>query len=250
MEKASLMRGRRGRAINEISHFQEYLKREGISHAEWEARQQKDAGDAETQALRLQLRRLQQKYTDNKNEECRARPSGKHYRSITMKNITLTRGPSLCGGTRKTYRAATRIVRPRTIRYYSLLWTERLERITRPYPQRGGLDAEGGTAAPIADRAAVLRTIDDLTHRIAVLRQAVDMQRGIVERLRCEIGAAIASEMLPQHTANVAAIVDAALQLSIALQAEKELRDSLTEQDIPFCSIIRGHALAGIRSRR
>lgn len=62
MEKASLMRGRRGRAIDEISQFQEFLKREGISHAEWEARQQKDAGDAETQALRLQLRRLQQKY--------------------------------------------------------------------------------------------------------------------------------------------------------------------------------------------
>lgn len=62
MEKASLMRGRRGRAINEISQFQEYLKREGISHAEWEARQQKDPGDTDTQALQLKLRRLQQKY--------------------------------------------------------------------------------------------------------------------------------------------------------------------------------------------
>ncbi len=103
----------------------------------------------------------------------------------------------------------------------------------------------GATPAPASDRAAVIKTIDDLTHRIAVLRQAVEMQRGIVGKLHAEVGNAIASEFLPQHTANVAAIVEAAITLSTALQAEQELRDTLTENDVSFSSILRAMPLPG-----
>lgn len=108
---------------------------------------------------------------------------------------------------------------------------------------------EGAAIVPTSDRAAVIRTIDDLTHRIAVLRQAVEMQRSIVERLRCEIGGAIASESLPRHVANVAAVVDAAITLSTALQAERELRDELIENDIPFSATIRAMPLPGFDLR-
>lgn len=108
---------------------------------------------------------------------------------------------------------------------------------------------EGASVIPTADRAAVLRTIDDLNHRIAVLRQAVDMQRGIVNRLRGEVGNAIAAELLPQHLANVKAIVDAAIQLSVALQAEQGLRDTLIERDVPFTAVLRAMPLPGFNLR-
>lgn len=108
---------------------------------------------------------------------------------------------------------------------------------------------EGAPPPPAANRAAIIKTIDDLNHRIAVLRQAVAMQRDILEKLTCEIGATIARECLPQHKANIAAIIDAALTLAAALQAEKELRDSMTENNIVFSSVIRAMPIPGFDLR-
>lgn len=62
MERASNLRGKRGRSIGEVRQFQEYLHREGITLADWQARQLKLQGDADTQSLQLQRRRLQQKH--------------------------------------------------------------------------------------------------------------------------------------------------------------------------------------------
>jgi hypothetical protein len=104
---------------------------------------------------------------------------------------------------------------------------------------------EGATPAPASNRAAAIKNIDDLTHRIAVIRQAVDMQRGIVIRLAFEVSNTIAGELLPQHAANVQAVASAAVALSVALQAERELRDTLTEQGIQFASTIRAMPLPG-----
>lgn len=100
-----------------------------------------------------------------------------------------------------------------------------------------------------ARREDLMRTLDELEHRTAVLRQAVDLQRGIVADLRAEIGQAIAADLLPQHKANVLAVVEAALTLSTALQAEAELRDTLTENDVPSCGIIRAMPLRGFDLR-
>lgn len=108
---------------------------------------------------------------------------------------------------------------------------------------------EGAKPASTSNRAAIIKTIDELTHRIAVLRQAVTMQKAIVDRLCAEVGNAIATELLPQHTANVAAIVEAAITLSTALQAEQELRDSLTEQGVPFTAVLRAMPLPGFNLR-
>lgn len=107
----------------------------------------------------------------------------------------------------------------------------------------------GSEASTPQNRTEIVRTIDDLTHRIAVLRQAVAMQRDIVEKLRYEIGAAIASQCLPQHKANIAAIIDAALTLATALQAERELRDELTENGIVFSSVLRAMPIPGFDLR-
>lgn len=107
----------------------------------------------------------------------------------------------------------------------------------------------GATPAPASDRSAIIRTIDELTHRIAVLRQAVTMQKSIVDNLRAEVGTAIARDLLPQHSANVAAVIDAAITLSTALQAEQELRDTLTELGIPFSSVLRAMPIPGFNLR-
>lgn len=108
----------------------------------------------------------------------------------------------------------------------------------------------GHQADPTAlRRDDLVRTLDELDHKTAVLRQAVDMQRGIVADLRAEIGTAIAIDLLPQHRENVAAVVEAALQLATALQAERELRDDLIENDVPFCGIVRPMALRGFDLR-
>lgn len=106
------------------------------------------------------------------------------------------------------------------------------------------------SGAPTADqsilkREEMVRTLAELTHRLAVLRQAVLMQRHIMESARSEVGEAIASDLLPQHRHNVSAVIEAALQLSVALQAEAELRDTLIENMVPFSSVLRAMPLHG-----
>lgn len=53
------------RPITERPEFKEYLKREGLTLAEWESKQ--TAGrDIDGQVLRLQLRKLQQQFAQRK----------------------------------------------------------------------------------------------------------------------------------------------------------------------------------------
>lgn len=105
---------------------------------------------------------------------------------------------------------------------------------------------EGARDTPVADnRAAVLKTVDDLRHRIAVIRRATAMQRDIVQRIAYDVSHAIAGELLPQHAANVRAVASAAIALSVALQSERELRDTLTENGVYFASTIRAMSLPG-----
>lgn len=99
------------------------------------------------------------------------------------------------------------------------------------------------------EREALTRTLAELTHRLAVIRQAVPMQRQIVESLRAEIGQQIATELLPQHQANVKAVIEAALKLNVAVEAEAALRDQLIQADVPFAGIIRPMGIAGFALR-
>lgn len=60
MERATVRRASRTRPATENPEFLEYLKREGITLAEWQQRQRTNAGDADSQALRLARRKLKQ----------------------------------------------------------------------------------------------------------------------------------------------------------------------------------------------
>lgn len=66
-----------------------------------------------------------------------------------------------------------------------------------------------------------------------------------MESARYEVGKAIACDLLPQHRHNVSAVIEAALALSTALQAEAELRNILTEHGVPFSSVIRAMPISG-----
>lgn len=106
-----------------------------------------------------------------------------------------------------------------------------------------------GGPAFVPERERLTRTLTELTHRLAVVRQAVVMQRQIVDELRGEVGRQIATDLLPQHRANVAAVVKAALQLNVAVEAEQSLRDTLNANDVPYTSVIRAMPLNGFLLR-
>jgi hypothetical protein len=106
------------------------------------------------------------------------------------------------------------------------------------------------SGVPAADpsilrREEMVKTFEQLSRRIAVLRQAVALQRNILESARHEVGSEISLELLPQHRDNVSAVIEAAIRLSTALQAEAELRNILTERGIPFSSVIRAMPIHG-----
>ena len=110
-----------------------------------------------------------------------------------------------------------------------------------------------GTPAPDPanlKREALIKTLDDLTHRLAVLRAAVAMQQNIVGKLRSEVSNAIARDMLPQHRANVGAVVDALLQLNAALEAEADLRETLNENNVSYISVMRPMPISGFGTLR
>src|SRR5574340_1157642 len=85
-----------------------------------------------------------------------------------------------------------------------------------------------GAALPNAKkREELASSLDELTHRIAVLREAVSMQRAIVANERSRVSREICADLAPRHSANVAAVARAAMALAEAVAAEAALRDEL-----------------------
>jgi len=111
---------------------------------------------------------------------------------------------------------------------------------------RNLIDAEAQallSGAPLPDmdhmkRESLTKSLEGLAHRLAVIRAAASMQQRIVADLRGEVSNAIARDVLPRHRDNMAAVIAAALTMSTALQAERELRDELTERGVQFTSVI------------
>ena len=96
------------------------------------------------------------------------------------------------------------------------------------------------------NRETLTRTLAELTHRLAVVSKAVEMQKAMVAELRAEVGKAIATDLLPQHRANVQAVAAAAIQLASAMEAEAALRVSLFDNNVPDCGILRPMTMPGV----
>lgn len=99
-------------------------------------------------------------------------------------------------------------------------------------------------------KAELFKTLDELTHRLDVVKTAATMQQNIVNKLRGEVGEAIALDVLPQHRANVCAVFEALLQLNTALEAEADLREALSDNNVPFTSVITAMPLRGFSTLR
>ncbi len=100
------------------------------------------------------------------------------------------------------------------------------------------------------NRETLTRTLNELTHRLAVVRKAVEMQLAMVAELRAEVGKAIATDLLPQHLAIVTRIAEAVLQLDSVLQEEHSLRDALYENNVPYSAVLRSTQFPGFGSLR
>lgn len=104
----------------------------------------------------------------------------------------------------------------------------------------------GGTIAAGLNRGALTQTLGELTHEIIVLREAVSMQQNIVSELRSVVGKGIATDLLPQHRANVAALAKAAIEMNIAMEREDALRRALHDTNVPDCGILRPMTMPGV----
>lgn len=107
------------------------------------------------------------------------------------------------------------------------------------------LDNGSDSSIPISANAA-RQTYSQLTEKIIVVMHAITIQRARLADLTDEISKEIALECLPEHQANVAAIVGALLKLESALAAESKLRDDLYGNGIAYQSYIRPMPLRGI----
>lgn len=92
------------------------------------------------------------------------------------------------------------------------------------------------TARPRIDYQAEISVV---SHHLAVVREAIRLQREVLSDLRSEISGAIARDMQPQHVENVRRVAAAALALEAALAAEAGLRDELYQNGVLHSSEIR-----------
>tara|TARA_R110002167_G_scaffold344363_1_gene553693 strand:- start:31945 stop:32616 length:672 start_codon:yes stop_codon:yes gene_type:complete len=98
-------------------------------------------------------------------------------------------------------------------------------------------------------REELIRNLDELRHKLAVLREAVTQQQTYIETLRTAIGKQIATDLLPRHRELVLQIKEAALLLSKAVMAETDLRTELSDNSVPYSAVIRPMPMRGFDLR-
>jgi hypothetical protein len=102
-------------------------------------------------------------------------------------------------------------------------------------------------AGKVARRDSMIRNLEELTDRIAVLREAETMQRAIVANERTRVSREICAELAPRHAANVAAVARAALALAEAVAAEAALRGELEANGVEFAGYLRAMPINGFK---
>jgi hypothetical protein len=103
----------------------------------------------------------------------------------------------------------------------------------------------GATVPDPQKREALTRSLEEMTHRIAVLREAVSMQRSIVANERSRVSREICADLAPRHAANVAAVARAAVALAEAVAAEAALRRELSDNGVEFAGHLRAMPIKG-----
>jgi hypothetical protein len=104
----------------------------------------------------------------------------------------------------------------------------------------------GGQYAAKSSRDLLTKTLSELNHKIRVLREAVSMQKNIVSELAADVGKQIATALLPEHKANVSAVIVAVLKLAEALEDESALYQALFDSCVPTCGVLRPMPFTGV----
>jgi hypothetical protein len=103
-----------------------------------------------------------------------------------------------------------------------------------------------GTIATEAKQREVLTaSLEQVEHRLAVLREAVYMQRQTVGALANEVSQAICADLRPKHIAHVQAIIAAARTLAECCAAESALREELTSNGVTYSGYLRPMPVRG-----
>lgn len=94
-------------------------------------------------------------------------------------------------------------------------------------------------------REALTASLEQVSHRARVLREAVTLQSRTVDALAGEVSRAICADLLPTHQANVRAVIAAALSLAECCRVERDLREELQENKVFYTSTLRPMPLRG-----
>ncbi len=90
------------------------------------------------------------------------------------------------------------------------------------------LAGQSGAALDASAEAARIRAdIESAQLKRPALHRAIEIQRGNVEDIRCELHAKICRELAPKHAVLVREISKRLMELDAALTAESDLRDSI-----------------------
>lgn len=97
----------------------------------------------------------------------------------------------------------------------------------------------GEQAPEVKKRQQLTDSLGEVEHRIAVLREAIVIQRDIVAGLTSEISRMICADVKPIYRDRVRASINVALALEEASRAERELRHELISNGVQFTAHLR-----------
>ncbi len=102
-----------------------------------------------------------------------------------------------------------------------------------------------GKSQAATTRDTLIRSLTQLSHRVNVLREAIEIQKGRVLQVRTEVSKVIAAEVEPAHREAVASIARAVLNLAEAVQREHEIREDLALNDVMYSATLRPMTIGG-----
>jgi len=108
----------------------------------------------------------------------------------------------------------------------------------------------GARAQEAVRREELTQTLGGVEHQIAVVRQAIAMQRDdIVAKLKSEVSRAICEDVKPHRHAILRKMAAAAMALAEICREERELREELIDNDVLFSATLRPMFIRGFDPR-
>lgn len=102
-----------------------------------------------------------------------------------------------------------------------------------------------GPTEPTIRRGEFLKTLEQTTHRLHVVREAIEIQRRRISDITQEVSKVICLELEPEHRLRVSEVAAAVLELAKAVQREWDLREELNMNGVQYSAVLRPMTLPG-----